>query len=419
MAHPTEIRPIATSARRGILVVAGALAMAALAVACAGDDGEVAGGSTGIEAAAFAPADEAARDRRVERIRRSSRVACGPARRFNAIRTGAGPLCAPFDSIPAVNDPEFAPVGEGVELAGDEPVVALSVAGEHRAYPVRYLIFHELVNDRVGSTSIVVSFCPLCNSAVAHERQLDGKTLSFGVSGQLAYANLVMFDRETASLWQQMTGLATGGELKDRRLEPVPVQMVSVDTWTAAHPDGLMLQPPDMGAYPYGTDPYGGYDTDPAAQSPVLQQSAGPVRDTRLSPKWRVVGAVVADTAIAFPMPEEEGGVRVVEARVDETPLVTFFEHGTIEAETDRDLADGRRGWSGAVWIARHEGRELVFEVRAGEIVESETGSRFDLLGVGRSGDLEGVQLAAPQQLTSFWFSWVHFYPESLLAGDS
>jgi len=399
-------------------VIAGVLALVALAGACSADQGEIVAGPNDVEAVAFASQDEAARDRRVESIRRSSRVACGPARRLNSIRTGAGPLCAPFDSIPAVNDPEFTPARDEVELGGEEPVITLSVAGEHRAYPVRYLIFHEVVNDLVGDTPIVVSFCPLCNSAVAHKRQLDGKTLSFGVSGQLAYANLVMFDRETASLWQQMTGLATSGELADRRLEPVPVQMVSFETWMAAHPDGLVLQPPDAGAYPYGTDPYGGYDTDPAEQSPVLQQSAGPVKDTRLSPKWRVVGAVVDDVAVAFPLPEKTGGTQLLETRVAGVPLVAFFEYGTIEPETDRDLASARRGWAGSVWIARNGGRELAFELRDGELVETRSASSFDLLGRGVSGELTGVQLEAPQQLTSFWFSWVHFYPESLLVRD-
>jgi hypothetical protein len=257
----------------------------------------------------------------------------------------------------------------------------------------------------------------LCNSAVAHERVLDGRALTFGVSGRLAYANLVMFDRETASFWHQLTGRASSGVFESRRLTPVPVQVVSYRDWLEAHPDGVVLQPPDSTAYPYGTDPYGGYDLDPTEQSPVLQQSAGPVKDTRLPPKWRVVGALVGKTPVAFPMPEGNEGPVVREHVVDGDPIVAFFEHDTIEAETDHDLASARRGWSGSIWRTQIDRRRLTFAARGSDIYETTTGSTFSILGVGTSGELQGIQLEALQQLTSFWFSWAHFFPGTQVLG--
>ena len=295
-AHPTVTESMGRSLRSALALVAAVYGLALLVAACMGEDPAAVSQSAETTVGAASSGDvsaERTRDRRIELLRRSSAVACNSSHRFNSIRTGAESLCAPFDSVPAVDHPVFAAPEAGESLQGDEPVVSVSVTGDARAYPVRYLIFHEVVNDEVRGVSIVVTFCPLCNSAVAHERLLDGQTLTFGVSGRLAYTNLVMFDRETASFWHQLAGRASSGVFESRRLTPVPVQIVSCRDWLAAHPDGVVLQPPDSTAYPYGTDPYGGYDVDPTEQSPVLQLSAGPVKDTRLPPKWRVVGAVV------------------------------------------------------------------------------------------------------------------------------
>ena len=410
------------SLRPALRLVATLCGLALLVAACAGEDPGAVPRPPEATLGAAATGDATAqqrRDRRIELIRRSSAVACNSSHRFNSIRTGAEPLCAPFDSVPAVDDPVFVAPGEGEKLQGDEPVVAVSVAGDARAYPVRYLIFHEVVNDEVGGVPIVVTFCPLCNSAVAHERVLDGQTLTFGVSGRLAYANLVMFDRETASFWHQLTGRASSGVFEGRRLMSVPVQVVSYRDWLEAHPDGAVLQPPDSTAYPYGTDPYGGYDVDPTEQSPVLQHSAGPVKDTRLPPKWRVVGAVLGNTPVAFPMPEGHDGPVVREHIVDGAPLVAFFEHGTIEAETNHDLSSARRGWSGSVWRAQVDGRQLSFDARGADIYETTTGSTFNILGVATSGERQGFQLEGVQQLTSFWFSWTHFFPDTLVLGNA
>jgi len=287
--------------------------------------------------AASPPAESA-----LVRSRRVTAIACSPLLRQDALAHGTGAFCAPFDSIPAVRHPRFLTAREG-ELPTAEPVVALELAGAARAYPVRYLVYHEVVNDVVDEP-VVVTFCPLCNSAAAHSRRLGSRTLTFGVSGQLEYANLVMFDRQTLSRWQQITGQATGGSLEGRRLAPLPVQLVSFEEWRAEHPSGLVLRPPAPERYRYGLDPYANYDRDPTEPSPLFRSSADPegqTLDPRLPPKWRVVGVATRDGAVAFAAPAR--GRR---------PVVETARLGSLRSSASS--ASGRRRQSGASCSRAH-----------------------------------------------------------------
>ena len=107
----------------------------------------------------------------------------------------------PKDGIPAIDRPKFRPVSEVKDLAAHEPVISVEIGGEARAYPLRIMIWHEIVNDRVGGTPIVVTWCPLCNSSMVFDRRAAGRTLRFGTTGKLRNSDLVMYDRETESWW--------------------------------------------------------------------------------------------------------------------------------------------------------------------------------------------------------------------------
>ncbi len=381
------------------------LASAALA-GCAAD--EVA------ETSRERPRAAAAAETLYDRYRRVTGIVCTPGRRHDALTAGSSPLCAPFDSIPAVSRPSFTDVRRA-RLPASEPVVALELGGEARAYPVRYLLFHEIVNDTVAGEPVVVSFCPLCNSAAAHSRRVGMRVLTFGVSGQLSSANLIMFDRQTLSMWQQMTGSAIAGEMEGRRLKPLPVTLVSFAVWRVAHPGGDVMAPPNPASLPYGRDPYAGYDVGPSEQSPVLE-AEGTRSDPRLPPKWRVVGVATRGGAVAFPTPRRRSRTAVVHAELGSLPLVAFFRFGTAEPERSDRLARAPRGWAAAVWIARADGRRLVF-VPAGEaFLERTSGSVFDFFGRAVSGPLAGRRLRSVPQQTSFWFAWSHFHPQTLIA---
>ncbi|SMH29708.1 Protein of unknown function [Maritimibacter sp. HL-12] len=164
------------------------------------------------------------------------------------------------DGIPALSDPAMIAV-EDAALPPREPVIALELSGETpRAYPLRYLMWHEIVNDAVGEVPVAVTFCPLCNSALTFDRRLDGEVLSFGVTGKLRASDMVMYDHQTESWWQQAMGEGIVGTHAGAQLELLPSWMESWDAFAARNPGGLVMAEPD---YPrsYGQNPYAGYDS--------------------------------------------------------------------------------------------------------------------------------------------------------------
>lgn len=167
----------------------------------------------------------------------------------------------PKDGIPAIDNPQFGSARQAKTLAPQEPVISIEIDGEGRAYPLRIMIWHEIVNDMIGGVPVAVTWCPLCNSALAFDRRLNGKTLSFGTTGKLRHSDLVMYDRETESWWQQFTGRGIVGTHTDAKLTLVPLRVESFERFQARFPNGRVLLPPASVARPYGANPYAGYDT--------------------------------------------------------------------------------------------------------------------------------------------------------------
>ena len=166
----------------------------------------------------------------------------------------------PRDGIPAIDAPVFAPVSELRGIAGIEPVVSVQAGGEARAYPLRILIWHEIVNDRVGGEALTVTFCPLCNTAIVFRRQVGERLLDFGTTGKLRHSDLVMYDRQTESWWQQFTGEAIAGAMTGTVLEPWPARLESLARFRQRFPEGRVLVPAVPDARDYGANPYVGYD---------------------------------------------------------------------------------------------------------------------------------------------------------------
>lgn len=198
---------------------------------------------------------------------------------FSEIRSG-GP---PKDGIPAIDDPTFVGVDEVRDLGRHEPVISLAIGGDMRAYPLRVLIWHEIVNDTVGGVPVAVTFCPLCNSAVVFDRRLEGRVLDFGTTGKLRNSDLVMYDRQTESWWQQFLGEAIVGELTGARLRMLPSRLESFARFKARAPEGRVLVPAEPDLRSYGYNPYRGYDS---AGAPALYDGALP---TEVAPLSRVV----------------------------------------------------------------------------------------------------------------------------------
>lgn len=167
----------------------------------------------------------------------------------------------PKDGIPSIDDPVFIPVSQSTNLDDKEPVIGLEINGDARAYPLRVLMWHEIVNDTVGQRPVTVTYCPLCNAALVFDRVIDGSADTFGTTGKLRNSDLVMYDRRTESWWQQFTGEAIAGEKTGTRLTLVPSRLESWERFKSRHPNGQVLVPNNSGMRNYGTNPYRGYDT--------------------------------------------------------------------------------------------------------------------------------------------------------------
>lgn len=167
----------------------------------------------------------------------------------------------PRDGIPALSDPQFIRAGSETKIENREPVVTVEIEGETpRAYPIRYLTWHEIINDMAGGVPYAVTYCPLCNSAPTFDRRVNGRVLTFGVTGKLRGSNLIMYDRETESWWHQAVGEGIVGEYTGEYLTPLPSWMESWSEFRTRNPEGLVMAEP---AFPrtYGRNPYVSYDS--------------------------------------------------------------------------------------------------------------------------------------------------------------
>jgi hypothetical protein len=200
------------------------------------------------------------------------------------------------DGIPAIDAPKYVTVREANDwIKPVEPVIAVQVGVDARAFPIQILIWHEIVNSEVGGTPLAVTFCPLCNTAIAYERTLGAQTLDFGTTGRLRFSNLVMYDRQSESWWQQATGTAIVGSLTGAQLRARPAAMISWANFRAAHPDGRVLSRDTGYSRSYGRNPYPGYDDINSA--PFLYQ--GPAIPGTLPAMARILVVLVGDQAVA------------------------------------------------------------------------------------------------------------------------
>ncbi|SMX41936.1 DUF3179 domain-containing protein [Actibacterium lipolyticum] len=163
------------------------------------------------------------------------------------------------DGIPALDAPRFIAASQETRLSAREPVVTVKLGETTRAYPIRYLTWHEIVNDTVNGVPVAVTFCPLCNSAMVFDRRVKGDVLDFGVSGKLRNSDMVMFDRQSESWWQQAIGTGIVGHFTGAELVQLPSWMESWAEYQAANPDGVVMDEPDW-PRSYGRNPYVGYD---------------------------------------------------------------------------------------------------------------------------------------------------------------
>jgi hypothetical protein len=263
---------------------------------------------------------------------------------------GGGPV---RDGIPSIDEPRFLPARDADFLDGEDRVLGLVQDGEARAYPIRIMNWHEIVNDRFGGTPVAVTYCPLCGTGVAFRAESGGRALTFGVSGLLYNSDMLLYDRETESLWSQIMKQAVTGPMKGRRLTMLPLTHTTWRAWLREHPNTRVLSTDTGYRRDYASYPYGGYETERGLYFPVS------ARSRRYHPKERVLGVEVGGVHKAYPFAELSKTGGEVRDRVGGQAIVVRFDWANDSA---------------------------------------------------RAFDAAGNQLPA---MTGFWFAWYAFHPET------
>jgi hypothetical protein len=261
------------------------------------------------------------------------------------------------DGIPSIDAPRFERLELGLargwtsRLNDKEPVIALSIGGDARAYPLRVLMWHEIVNDTVGDKPVAITYCPLCNAALVFERRLDGRILDFGTTGNLRNSDLVMYDRQTESWWQQFTGEAIIGAMTGRQLLLIPSRLESFGRFRQRFPEGQVLVPNNPSARNYGANPYVGYNA--AGQRPFLYDGTLP---EGIEPMERVVAVETT------PGHHEAWSLSLLrrQGTIQSGDLVLTWDTGQASALDKASIAEGRD--VGNVVVQRR-GRQGMFDV--------------------------------------------------------
>ncbi len=319
----------------------------------------------------------------------------------------------PPDGIPPIDDPVFLDTADNLEILDpSESVVALEINGDARAYPIRAMIWHEIVNDTVGGVPVSITYCPLCNSAVTYRREINGVETTFGTSGRLFASALVMYDRATESLWTHFDGKAIVGILTGTQLEAIGSPLMAWDDFRAAYPTSKVLDWTATGFdRPYGQNPYEGYDDD--STQPFLFRGA---LDDRGLAKQRVVGISLGDEVVAYDLNSlSDGEASATNVTVAEQDLVIFWKAGQASALDEGNLEDGRDVGSVGVFSRIVDGRSLTFAAEGKQFVDEETGSTWIISGEAVSGALEGTRLQRIEHLDTFWFAWSTYQPDTVL----
>ncbi len=323
---------------------------------------------------------------------------------FDEIMSG-GP---PRDGIPPIDNPKYIDVSDPPSyMMANEPVISVEINGDARAFPLAILISHEIVNDEIGGVPVTVTYCPLCNTAITFDRRVGDKVLDFGTSGNLRNSDLVMWDRQTESWWQQITGEAIVGELTGAKLTFSPAPLVSWSAFRDSFPNGKVLSRDTGFLRNYDRPPYGGYDE--LGNIPFLFPGS---IDDRLQAVERVVTLSVGEVAVAYPF-DALRAQPVINDTINGQDVVIFFAGGTLSAFAGFFNDDNRTVGSTAVYEPVVDGQKLTFKVEADVIVDEETGSKWNILGRAVEGPLEGSRLAPVVHANHFWFAWAAFNPET------
>lgn len=315
----------------------------------------------------------------------------------------------PKDGIPAIDRPAFSTIAKAADWLGpDEPVVAYVDGEDARAYPLQILIYHEIVNDVVNDNPVSVTFCPLCNASIVFDRTVDGEVLDFGTTGRLRKSDLIMYDRQSETWWQQFTGKGIIGKYNETKLTQLPSQIVSFDTFLTSYPNGKILNRETGHARPYGNNPYSGYDD--INNNPFLYN--GP-EDKRLPPMERVLSLASSSAAsLLIPTTKLEDNP-VLNITYNNKPAVIIAMSSAQSALDKSSIAKSRKTPAAAAFSPMLDGKLLQFEMKQDKLVDTDSGSHWDAFGRATDGPLKGKELEQIDNGVHFAFAWLAFEPEA------
>ena len=323
---------------------------------------------------------------------------------LNELQTG-GPS---KDGIPPIYHPRFVSVSQAAKwLSPVEPVVSLTLDGRTRAYPLQILIWHEIVNDRFGDVPVIVTFCPLCYSVNVFDRRINGREYTFGTSGMLRYSNLVMYDHQTESLWQQVIGRALVGDMAGANLKAIPAQIISFEQFRTTYKNGLVLSRTTGHKRNYGRNPYAGYDD--IRKSPFMYKGKA---DDRLRPMEKLVTVSLDNFSKAYPYSLTQSKY-VINDEIAGESIVVFHIRGAVSALNRSQIATSREDGSTGVFHREVDGKILTFSYNGKDLVDDQTGSVWDITGKAVSGPLQGKTLIPVVHGDYFAFIWLVFKPET------
>ena len=332
-------------------------------------------------------------------------------------------IVLPKGSFPTLDFPKFVGREEGLEtFFSKEPVIAIEINGQAKAYSLNILTMHEISNDILGDVPVLVIYCPLCNSGIVYNRNLNFKgkdyLLEFEASGMLRMSDMVMLDRNTETLWQQLMGEAIVGELNTATLDILPSLIISVEEFFMRYPLGEILSKntgfSSSEAY-YGKNPYVNYDAQDG--KPKSRFFDNTKIDDRLPPMERIVD-IENDGKYKVYTFNDIAASGVINDTFKTSEVVLFHQAGTVSILDKEDISDSKDIGTVVVYNRELDGMTLTFKKEAGKFKDIQTNSFWDITGYCYEGELKGKQLKIQPHSNHFAFAWLAFYPDSEIFGE-
>ena len=256
----------------------------------------------------------------------------------------------PRDGIPSIDKPIFVSANKADHIKPQDRVLGLQRNGVSKTYPISIMNWHEIVNDEIDGEAVVITYCPLCGTGVAFSAHAGGRQLSFGVSGLLYNSDVLLYDRETESLWSQLLARAVSGPMKGTRLKLIPLEHTRWNDWQKRQPQTLVLSTDTGYSRDYDRDPYVGYEDSNGIYFPVAHS------DPRYHPKEQILGIEINGQFKAYPFAELSRSDGVIKDQLNGEELNIHYNHDSRSARaTDskgNPIAAIRAFWF--AWIAFH-----------------------------------------------------------------